>query len=73
MMSSGKLWAYVGIISATAIFLALAIYAVPGLLIPGLVVTASLWWGIPQARLWWATRDVHREMRREVRELTRRR
>ena len=45
MMSSGKLWAYVGVITVTAIFLALAIYAVPGL--APILIFGACWWVRP--------------------------
>jgi len=72
-----KVYWYVTLVVAVAVVVSVLLVCLmataAGLAIPALIVAGSLWWGIPQARHWWVTRDVHREMRREVRELTRRR
>lgn len=40
-----------------------------GLVPAGIAVIGSLWWGVPQFNLWWTTRDIRRQMQREVAEL----
>lgn len=70
MIATRTLW---GIALSTAAVVFLSIFCDQtgdwGLFWPGMVVTASLWIGIPQASLWWTTRDIRRQMRREVADL----